>query len=428
VWDENKSVTIAVLSNQSVPGRALTLSLMAMLMAVIAAVGFPDALLDQQILASMLALIPAFLLAHYRSWGSIALALGIGMVALCVTHLSAVYFGLPLGASPFILIVVTPYLAIALGAGWFGEVRRYKAELRATQLQLIQAEKLESMGRMAAGVAHEVKNPLMTILTGVKILSKRTAEADETTRLLLQDMADAVARADRIISGLLSYSRERGLDVVPADLNTTVARSLVLVKHDLDKAQIKVNTHLDPSLPKLTLDEFKIQQVLINLFTNALHAVGQGGSISLRTSLETVSRRRSGGSGLVNRVARSGRFVKVQIDDSGPGIPPDHLRKIFDPFFTTKPTGTGTGLGLSISRQIVEMHGGTIEIGNRDEGGARVTMMFKVPEGHWHDETANLVDRRRSHDHSGAGAVSAGERCLRRPSRKYRQPGGVGGP
>jgi signal transduction histidine kinase len=352
-----------------------------MIMAVIAAVRFPDALLDQQILASMLALIPAFLLAHYRSWGSIALILGIGMVALCATHLSAVYFGLSLGASPFILIVVTPYLAIALGAGWFGEVRRYEAELRATQLQLIQAEKLESMGRMAAGVAHEVKNPLMTILTGVKILSKRTAEADETTRLLLQDMADAVARADRIISGLLSYSRERGLDVVPADLNTTVARSLVLVKHDLDKAQIKVNTHLDPSLPKLTLDEFKIQQVLINLFTNALHAVGQGGSISLRTSLETVSRRRSGGSGLVNRVARSGRFVKVQIDDSGPGIPPDHLRKIFDPFFTTKPTGTGTGLGLSISRQIVEMHGGTIEIGNRDEGGARVTMMFKVPEG-----------------------------------------------
>jgi signal transduction histidine kinase len=234
---------------------------------------------------------------------------------------------------------------------------------------------------MAAGVAHEVKNPLMTILTGVKILSKRMPEADETTRMLLQDMADAVGRADRIIGGLLSYSRERGLDVAPVDLNATVERSLVLVKHELDKARITVVKDLDQSLPMLPLDEFKIQQVLINVFTNALHAVGQDGLIKLRTSLETLSRRKYVGSGSMHRFTQGQRIAKIQIDDSGPGIPPDHLRKIFDPFFTTKPTGTGTGLGLSISRQIVEMHGGTIEIGNRDEGGARVTLMFKLSEG-----------------------------------------------
>jgi signal transduction histidine kinase len=375
---EKTGSLIEALSVQSVPLRALTLSLLAMVAAMAAAVYWPDALLDQQVLAGGLALMPALLLAHYRGWPVISAVLGAGLVALCAIQLAPSYLGRSLQGTFVVPFVLAPYIAIALGAGWFGEVRKYQAELHATQLQLIQSEKLDSVGRMAAGVAHEVKNPLMMILTGVKILSKRMADSDESTRQLLKDMTDAVERADKIIGGLLSYSRDRGLDVTAVDLNATIDKSLLLVKHELDKGQIIVRKDLDPSLPALTLDEFKIQQVFVNMFTNALHAMEHNGEIRVRTSIETLGRGRFVGYRKTDRYRPGQRVAAVRIDDTGPGIPKEHLVKIFDPFFTTKPTGKGTGLGLSVSKQIVEMHGGTIDIANRDEGGARVTMMFKL--------------------------------------------------
>lgn len=358
--------------------RALTLSIAAMAVAVGAAVFWPQALLDQEILAGGLALIPALLLAHYRGWAIVSILLGIGLVALTIAHLSPLYFGVSLRGPFLILFVVAPYISIALGAGWFGEVRRYQAELRTTQLQLIQSEKLDSLGRLAAGVAHEVKNPLMMILTGVRVLSRRLVDADASTRQVLQDMTDAVERADRIIGGLLNYSRESGLDVAPADLNATIEQSMRLVKHQLDNARITVVKDLDLSLPRLQLDEFKMQQVFVNLLTNAIHAIGCDGEIRLRTSLQRLTRGTNVGYRKTDRYAPGERVAIIRIEDSGPGIAEGDLPKVFDPFFTTKPTGLGTGLGLSVSRQIVELHSGTIEIGNRDVGGARVTIILKV--------------------------------------------------
>lgn len=366
------------LSVQTVPLRALVLSLVAMTAAVTSAVLWPRELLDQQVLAGGLALLPALLLAHYRGWVSVSVLLGVGLVALCVVQILPLYLGRSLHGSLMVPSMVAPYIAVALGAGWFGEARQYRSELRATQLQLIQSEKLDSVGRMAAGVAHEVKNPLMMILTGVKILSKRLEAGDESTRMLLDDMTDAVQRADKIIGGLLSYSRERGLDLAPVDLSATIERSLLLVKHELEKARIAVVKDLDPTLPVLKLDEFKIQQVFVNLFTNALHAMAGDGQIGVRTSMEILTRGRGVGYRATDRYRPGERVAVVRIEDSGPGIPEEHLRKLFDPFFTTKPTGKGTGLGLSVSRQIVEMHGGTIDIGNRDVGGACVTIRFKI--------------------------------------------------
>jgi len=274
--------------------------------------------------------------------------------------------------------VVAPYISIALGAGWFGEVRRYQAQLRATQLQLIQSEKLDSVGRMAAGVAHEVKNPLMMILTGIKILEKRLPPGDDQTRLLLQDMEEAVERADRIVGGLLNYSRDRDLDLSSADVNDTVERSMMLVKHDLENAHITLVANLQSGLPKLPLDEFKMQQVFVNLVTNAVHAIERDGEISITTSLEKLTRGALLGYRNPDGYTPGERVVIIRIEDSGPGIPEEHLQKVFDPFFTTKPTGRGTGLGLSVSQQIVEMHGGTVDVANRDTGGARVTITLKV--------------------------------------------------
>ena len=369
-----------VATSRPVPVRALILSMTAMVGAVAVAFFWPDSLIESEVLAGGLALVPALLLAQHRQWPNVSVLLATGLVALCGVHVSTLYVGSFFTGGFLVLFVVTPYIAIALGAGWFGEVRRYKSELLATQLQLIQSEKLESLGRMAAGIAHEVKNPLMVILTGVKILSKRP-NTDQQTRVLLQDMADAVSRADKIIGGLLSYSRDRGLDLASADLNAVVSSSLRLVKHDLDRWRIKVTTDLDESIPRLQLDEFKVQQVLVNIFNNAQHAAGEDGSLAVRTSLATLRRGPNVGNRKTDRFRPGERVALIEVDDSGPGIKDADLKKIFDPFFTTKPTGVGTGLGLSISRQIVDMHGGTIDIGNRDGGGARVTMTFKLNDG-----------------------------------------------
>jgi signal transduction histidine kinase len=366
-----------MLAAQSVPVRALSLSLVAMAAAVGASLFWPQALVDQEILAGGLALIPALLLAHYRGWPIVTVLMAVGFVALVVMHLSPLFFGIALRGPFLILFVVAPYIAIALGAGWFGEVRRYQAELRATQLQLIQSEKLDSVGRMAAGVAHEVKNPLMMLLTGITVLEKRLPH-DEQTRMLLKDMADAVERADRIIGGLLNYARDRDLDLTSADVNATIERSVLLVKHDLENSHVSLVTHLAPGLPKLLLDEFKMQQVFVNLVTNAIHAIERDGHITVTTSIEKLVRGNLVGNRKADRFAPGESAVIIRVDDSGPGIPQELLGKIFDPFFTTKPTGRGTGLGLSVSQQIVEMHGGAIEIGNRDEGGARVTITLKV--------------------------------------------------
>jgi signal transduction histidine kinase len=366
-----------VATSQPVPLRAVTLSFMAMAGAVAVSFLWPDALVDREVLAGGLALVPALLLAQHRQWPNVSILLATGLVVLCAVHVSTLYVGSYFTGGFLVLFVVTPYIAIALGAGWFGEVRRYKAELLATQLQLIQSEKLDSLGRMAAGIAHEVKNPLMVILTGVKILSKRP-NTDDQTRVLLQDMADAVGRADKIIGGLLSYSRDRGLDLTLADLNAVISSALRLVKHDVDRTRTRVAADLDASIPKLNLDEFKVQQVLVNVFTNALHASGDNGELAVRTSLQTLKRGPNVGDRTTDRFKPGERVAVIEVEDSGPGIKDADLKKIFDPFFTTKPTGVGTGLGLSISRQIVDMHGGTIDIGNREAGGARVTITFKL--------------------------------------------------
>jgi signal transduction histidine kinase len=123
-----------------------------------------------------------------------------------------------------------------------------------------------------------------------------------------------------------------------------------------------------------------MQQVFVNLVTNAIHAIERDGEVRITTTLEEMTRASLVGVRKSERFTLGERAVVVRIEDSGPGIPEEYLQKIFDPFFSTKPTGRGTGLGLSVSQQIVEMHGGTIEVGNREAGGARVTVTLKVEQ------------------------------------------------
>ena len=384
-----------------VPPRALALSVGALLVSVVAGFIVPEALADYGLLVWLLALVPAFLLCHYRGWRGIMLMLAVAMVVLTLSYVMVILLGWQPPAWPLFLFVVAAYIGIALGLGWYSEVRaavtqrtaaeaqlrlafedirKSHADLKLAQWQLIEAEKLEAVGRLAAGVAHEVKNPLMTLLTGVDYLSKYVRIADENVKILLDDMREAVKRADAVIMGLLDFSAPRELNAESADLNALVNGSAKLVKHEFDRSQITFVNEPAADLPPLKLDRAKIQQVLVNVLTNAAHATPSCGTVTARTFLTPLSL--VGGSHRghdAGQVATGEHAVVVQVDDTGPGIPEEKLHKVFDPFFTTKPAGKGTGLGLSVCRQIIEIHGATIDISNRDECGARVTIVFRVP-------------------------------------------------
>ena len=244
-------------------------------------------------------------------------------------------------------------------------------ELKNAQMKLIQTAKLESIGRLAAGLAHEVKNPLAIIQLGVDYLT-RTAKGDANPDFIdtMQEMADAVQRADTVIKGLLNFSRSEKLALVLMDLNSVIEESMALVRHELTKNHITLDKNLAEGLPKVEVDQNKVKQVLINMFMNAIQAMGEDGNLSVKTFSQAATPDQ-------NPAVQS---VVVQIEDTGSGIAEDKLNKLFEPFFTTKPVGSGTGLGLSVSRNIIELHGGTIKIGNRtDIRGVAVTIMFPVP-------------------------------------------------
>jgi C4-dicarboxylate-specific signal transduction histidine kinase len=247
------------------------------------------------------------------------------------------------------------------------DVRKAHAELQRTQFQLIQAAKMESVGRLAAGVAHEVKNPLMTLSLGADyFLNRKPKNPDEAQ--LVQDMKEAVRRASGVINVLLDYSCPRPLQRTSEDIHDVIENSLTLVRHQLNKQHVTVVREFDTTLPSLSLDRTRIEHVFVNLFLNAMQAMPPGGTLTVRTFAST----RPGSDG----AAPAG--VIVEVDDMGHGIMPENAGKLFEPFFTTKPPGQGTGLGLAIVRRIMEIHGGSVRLSNRKEGGARATLQFNT--------------------------------------------------
>jgi len=249
-------------------------------------------------------------------------------------------------------------------------------ELREVQLQLIEAEKMKSIGRLAAGVAHEVKNPLAILKMGLEFLGTQKP-ADEHTPEILYEMGDALTRADNVIRGLLDFSAPKQLEVKREDLNAIINNALQLVRGEMNNG-IEVERELQANLPLLKLDAGKISQVFVNLFTNALHAMQDGGLLAVRTYAKQLTGVGANISDSRSESFRVGQHIVVaEIDDSGCGIPEDKLAKIFEPFFTTKPTGRGTGLGLSVVKTIIDLHGGTIDIRNLHDAGVRVTLMFQ---------------------------------------------------
>jgi len=252
------------------------------------------------------------------------------------------------------------------------------AELQATQLQLIQAAKFESVGTLAAGVAHEVKNPLQTILMGLDYLANTLPGANGDARLVLNDMRDAVTRANTIVRELLQLSAARDFDLRPEDLNTVVERSLRLLHGEVVASRTAVARNLEPALSLARLDRVKMEQVLINLFLNALQAMSQGGTLTVSTRHQVLGEEPKLHGPAFVQFKPGEPIVIAEVRDTGPGILAADLPRIFDPFFTTKPTGVGTGLGLSVVKKIMDLHGGGIDIRNHPAGGVIVTLVLKA--------------------------------------------------
>jgi len=223
-----------------------------------------------------------------------------------------------------------------------------RAEL---EQRLVQADKLSSIGLLAAGVAHEVNTPLAVISTYAQMLAKQVAE-DTQKSMILDKIAKQTFRASEIVNSLLNFSRTSTTSFGDVDLNRVIQETLSLLEHQLQKSGIQVTTQLDTGLGPVHGNTGKLQQVLLNLFLNARDAMPGGGTLEVRTWSD-----------------ESG--ARIEVADSGHGIAPEHLHRIYDPFFTTKGARKGTGLGLSVSYGIIQEHGGSIEVSNRRSGGAR---------------------------------------------------------
>jgi len=216
--------------------------------------------------------------------------------------------------------------------------------------RLVQADKLSSIGLLAAGVAHEVNTPLAVISTYAQMLAKQVGE-DTQKSILLDKIAKQTFRASEIVNSLLNFSRTSTTSFGEVNLNRVIQETLSLLEHQLQKSGIRVQSSLDPSLGTVHGNTGKLQQVFLNLFLNARDAMGAGGTLEVRSWAE-------------------GAHVRIEVADTGHGIAPEHLHRIYDPFFTTKAARKGTGLGLSVTYGIIQEHGGSIEVSNRPGGGA----------------------------------------------------------
>jgi two-component system NtrC family sensor kinase len=234
---------------------------------------------------------------------------------------------------------------------------------RRLQDQLAQSEKLSSLGVMISGFAHELNNPLASIMGYAQLLAERDLVHDVQKKVAA--INNEASRCHRIVDNLLRFARKQGSERRPVDLNSVVGSVLQLMGYQLQSDGIIVDVDLDRNMRSLVGDFHALQQVLVNIINNAQHAMTE-----------------SGGGGLLTIVTRcDGRVCAVEVTDNGPGISPENLKKIFDPFFSTKRVGKGTGLGLSIAYGTVKDHGGTILARSRPGGGSTFVMEFPASEG-----------------------------------------------
>jgi signal transduction histidine kinase len=260
------------------------------------------------------------------------------------------------------------------------ELRSAYNQLKIYQSHLIEAEKMDTVGRLASGVAHEVKNPLAIILQGIEYLSTMISSDNKDVAFALRSINDAIIRADKVVKGLLDFSTISEISMAQENLNSVIESALVLVKNYTLRHKIELIADLGREVPSVDIDRNRIEQVLVNLFINAIDAMPDGGQLEIMTYAKKLTEPGENIGIRKEDTFKLGETVVIaEVKDSGSGMPEDVLRKIFDPFFTTKRSRGGTGLGLSIVRNIMDMHGGKIKIENRkDVRGVKATLIFKT--------------------------------------------------
>jgi signal transduction histidine kinase len=257
---------------------------------------------------------------------------------------------------------------VGLLASSFNEMSRKMAadieHLRAMGEQLVRTEKLAAAGQLAAGVAHEVNNPLASISSLVQILQARLAKgADDKqaaeTRELLRLVSTQIARITQVVRDMTDFAGQRPPTRAPLDVARALDSAVRLASFDKEFKRLSVSAGYDPSAPRVAADADQLQQVFLNLLLNARDAMPDGGNLRVAT-----------------RYVHERDELAVEIADTGTGIAPEHLPHVFDPFFTTKPAGRGTGLGLAVCHRIVTAHGGRIEIANNNGRGTLVRVVL----------------------------------------------------
>ena len=250
-------------------------------------------------------------------------------------------------------------------------------ELKEAQYQVVHAEKLASVGLVAAGIAHELNSPLMAINTFAHLVRQRVGD-DEQAQEDLRMIEKESNRCAAIVRQLLDYSRkhEEGAETELCSIRSVIQGALELLKIEIQNEDIDLEVSIPEDLPPVEANEVQLMQIVVNLVMNAIHAMPEGGRLAIRS--DTVARSEIEEVDLPPH--SSDELVRIRVVDTGTGIPPEHLGKVFDPFFTTKPVGEGSGLGLSVSLGLVRSYRGTILVDSDGETGTEVTVLLPAAQ------------------------------------------------
>lgn len=261
-------------------------------------------------------------------------------------------------------------------------LKRAHAALQDAQRALIRAARMESVGILAAGVAHEIRNPLAMMSMAASGLKLRLGGRDPEAATLLDTLMESIGRADGIVKDLMRASQAQQLKLVPGDVNELVQGALGMLGEEIERNRLRLRLKLATDLPPALVARHDLRQAFVSVLLNAIQAMPQGGELEVETrtqvvcGLDTETGQRTG-----NRLRNGEQAVVVRVLDTGPGIPPEFLGKIFDPFFTTKAPGFGMGLGLTVARQLVSLHHGLLIVANREDArGVRSEIFLKRPD------------------------------------------------